>query len=424
MSFLGSLFGRNSEAHLKRADSYIASGHWGEARIELMKALKMAEDSDDPRKAEVEQKFAKVTLQLARSHEEEGDHLSASELPDEASGRYQLALSLFEGEEDRERVKGKLSRERPPSSPPPMERLFVDEHYCPSGECAPSQGEASFDGDPLDYFDVLVNTLEPDLAESYRSLGENFALAYVYTNLEDFPKAMEHYDRAMKEHPSDAILYKEMGRALLFQGETERSIEAFGQAWLGEAGDIELGYLFSSALMEQGELDRALQILSGVIEHSPDEIEAYLMMGDLYKKKEDMAKAKDTYLRALQIDPEFPATHSRLGSWAVDAGDVPLAIEHYGDAVEYGERVHDLVALADLYLQDDRDPDAALGLLNKALYLDPENRWIYLLRISEIYLKKGWNEEGQEILMRLRESVPSDQGDILQRVENLLGQGS
>lgn len=419
MSVLGSLFGRDSDFYRKRAESYIASGHWGEARLELARALKGLKDPGDPRKEEIEKMQKHVTCRLAQSHEEEGDHLLDSGLEDPARDRFHLALTLFADEEDRQRVEGKLSRDAagPPSE---MQRFFLDEYY-PTGQGSSSGTPAPLEGDPLEYFEVLVNTLDPDRAEAYRSLGEAFALGYVYTNHGDYERAVGHYEEALQAHPGHSLVHKEFGRALLFHGASERAVEELTAAREGLSDDLGLTHLLASAYTEKGETDVVLQVLKEAQSKYPKEIETYLMVGDVYVKTGEMDKAKEAYEEALKIDPEFPEAHSRLGSWATTQGDETLAVEHFSEAVENGNSVQDMVALAELYLREDQDPEGALGLLNKALYYDPEKRWFYLVRIGEIYLKKGWDEKAREALSQAREMIPEDQREVLAKVNAFLG---
>ncbi|NOY52206.1 MAG: tetratricopeptide repeat protein [Deltaproteobacteria bacterium] len=425
MSFLRSIFGGSPEKDLNRAEEHIAAGQWGDARLLLGRLLKKIGKKDAPLLEEVERKLAEVTAHLARSHEAEGDRLYDSGMADEAVERYHLALSLFEEESDRERVEEKLSREAPNSAPPlSVERLFVDENYCPGGQCSSDHEAAVFEGDPKDYFEILVHTLDPDRAEAYRALGEDFALAYAYTNLEDFSKAISCYEKALQAHPDHPILHKEMGRALLFLGESERAVASLRRAWESDPKDLELGYVFASALHEREQGEEALSVLDRLLEAHPDEIGAFLMMGDIHLKAGDMERSLERYRAVLEVDPEFPEIHSRLGEWAVAAGDRKQAIEHFSEAVEYGNNARDMQRLADLHLAEGHDPEIALGLLNNALYLDPENRWTYLLRIGEVYLKKGWKQEGMEILEQVQEKIPEDQEEARLRLEALLTGGA
>ncbi len=418
MSFFKSLFGRDVETYEKRGEAYMLSGRWGEARLELGNALQQLKDSKDPRRQKIEKKIEEATCHLARSHEEEGDHLLDSGLRKEAFEHYELALSLFEKEEDLQRVEKKLAPETAsPSSSP--SRFFLDEHLA-SPQASPAQTPTPIEGNPLDYFEVLVNTLNPNIAEEYRTLGEDFALAYVYANHGDFKTAIEYYEKTLMKHPGQRVLLKEMGRAFLFQGEIPLALNKLVSAQNSLPDDLDLSYLLASAYAEVNDLGAAMAILQEAQKKHPEEIEAFLMMGDLYAKGGEMAKAGEIYQEALKIAPESYETHSRLGAWALSQEDKSLAMTHYAEAVEHGSNVQDMVILADLYLQEAGDSDRALGLLNKALYYDSQRRWFYLVRIGEVYLKKGWNDKAREVLEQARELVPQDQKEVLQKINAFL----
>jgi tetratricopeptide (TPR) repeat protein len=279
-----------------------------------------------------------------------------------------------------------------------------------------------FEGDPLEVFEVLMNTLDPEQAEEYRSLGESFALGYAYANHGDFQQAVEYFDKALQDHADQRMVHKELGRALLFQGESQRAVDELTLARKGLQADLDVCHLLASAHSENGDPGKALEILQESLTNEPEEIETHLIIGDLLIKTGEMDNAGEAYQRALKIDPEFSETLSRMGAWALARGDESLAIEHYSEAVEHGSHVQDMVTLADLYLENERDLEGALGLLNKALYYDPQKRWFYLMRIGEVYLKKGWEDKAREVLEEVSGLIPEDQMEIIEKVNEFLGE--
>jgi tetratricopeptide (TPR) repeat protein len=299
-------------------------------------------------------------------------------------------------------------------------RLFIDEHY-QAGPPSPSHEAPPFDGDPMEVFEVLVNTLDPEQAEEYRSLGKDFALGYAYTNHGDFKRAIEYFEMALQDHPDERIVHMELGRALLFFGEYHRAVNELTRARQGLPDDPGVCHLLASALSEDGETGAALEVLQESLAKDLEDIETHLIMGDLFMKTGEMSEAGKAYQKALEMDPEFSESHSRMGAWALMRGDRALAIEHYSEAVEHGSHIQDMVALADLYLENDRDLEGALGLLNQALYYNPQKRWYYMVRIGEIYLKKGWEDKAREVLEEVRELIPQDQKEIVDKVDDFLG---
>jgi tetratricopeptide (TPR) repeat protein len=327
---------------------------------------------------------------------------------------------LFEMEEDKQRVEQKMSGQTATPQLAAQSRYFLDEHY-EDRKSPSSQDEAPFEGDPLEVFEVLANTLDPDLAEEYRSLGEDFALGYAYTNHGGFKTAIKYFEKALQSHPAQRMVHRELGRALVFQGEAKHAVKELKSAIEELPEDMELHHLLASATSESGEVDTALEILKEVQTKNPEEIETYLIMGDILLKAGDITRSGEAYQKALKMDPEFSETYSRLGAWAMARGEDTLAIEHYSEAVEHGDHLQDIVTLANLYLKEERDLEGALGLLNRALYYDPQRRWHYLVQIGEVYLKKGWDDKAREVLEGVREMIPEDRKDVLEKIDAFLG---
>jgi tetratricopeptide (TPR) repeat protein len=418
LSLFRSLFVRDVESRLKKADAYIASEQWGDARLELGKTIKCLKDSDDSRREAIVRKYVEVTNHLAQFHEKEADHLADSGLTEKAVDRYNLALSLFEADADRRRIEGKLYRKSPEAPSEPV-RIFGEAHCC-GKQCAVPEAETVFDGDPLEYFEILVHTMEPDAADAYRSLGNEFASAYAYANQGDFDKAIGLYEKAVETHKGHGILHKEFGRALLLHGDAKRAVGKLVLARRSMAEDRELGFLLASAHSEEGNTGAALEVLKGLQQEQPDDLEVYLQLGDTCLKGGEAEQAREAYAAALKIDSDFPFAHSRLGGWALAQGDKRLAITHYGKAVTHGKSVQDMVVLADLVFQENEDSGFALELLNRAFSLDEQNRWFYMVRMGEIYMKKGHRAEAREILVQARGMIPQHQKEILEKVDAFL----
>lgn len=421
MAFFKSLFGNGAEDHEKRAREYMASGHWGEARLELGRALQKIKDPDDPRREEFKRKILDVTHRLAKAHEEEGDDLEAEGLADEAAERYQLALTLVKKEEDRKRLQMKLAHEAAPAcaETEASGRLFLDTACCgASAKCAVPAPEA-LEGDPMEYFEVLMHTLEADRAEEFRSLGENFALAYAYANHGEFPKAIKYFEKAVQDHPDQRMVHKEFGRTLLCHKESKRAAEELRAArnQLGE--DLELAHLLASAYVESDQADAALEVLTQNQASFPGDLESRLMLGDLYMKKEQMDEANQAYEEALSIVPEFPETLARLGACALKQGDDSRAIDYYSKAVETSSNLQHTITLAELHFKHE-NLEEATELYHTALHNDLDNRWWYMVRIGEIFLKSGLQDKGLKVLKQARAMIPQDQEDVLQRVDGFL----
>lgn len=63
-------------------------------------------------------------------------------------------------------------------------------------------------------------------------------------------------------------------------------------------------------LIEQGEIERAINALTIFIEANNDNDEAYYLLGNAYRKMGDWQRALNNYLEAIERNPKSPAVQA------------------------------------------------------------------------------------------------------------------
>lgn len=79
-------------------------------------------------------------------------------------------------------------------------------------------------------------------------------------------------------------------------------------------------------LLESGNTDAAIQELETYVSTSGNDDEAYLLLGNAYRKKENWEGALNSYSRAIEINPSSPAK---------DAYDMIIQILNFYDTDRY-----------------------------------------------------------------------------------------
>jgi tetratricopeptide (TPR) repeat protein/TolB-like protein/predicted Ser/Thr protein kinase len=79
----------------------------------------------------------------------------------------------------------------------------------------------------------------------------------------------------------------------------------------------------------QGDPERAQKILSSLLEHYPNDVEARLELGEAYGEQGDLEKAVATFQQAVRLDPDHPRGWFLLAKNAILAGDSRRAIDEY-----------------------------------------------------------------------------------------------
>ncbi|MFA6216450.1 MAG: tetratricopeptide repeat protein [Candidatus Omnitrophota bacterium] len=129
------------------------------------------------------------------------------------------------------------------------------------------------------------------------------------------------------------------------------------------------------ALLNQriGELEKAINDYQFLIEHQLADAKVYNNLASIYAQKEDFAKAKDLYIRAIQ--------------------------ENYGMAEAHNN-------LADLYMRDD-EFNLAMGEYEKVVALEPNNTGA-LYNLGVIYAKNRDYAQAQEKWKKVLSLRPED----------------
>ncbi len=64
-------------------------------------------------------------------------------------------------------------------------------------------------------------------------------------------------------------------------------------------------------MIQEDELNTALSYLNDLIQHQPDNDEAYYLLGNIYRKQGNWQMALNNYLEAIERNPDSPAVHAR-----------------------------------------------------------------------------------------------------------------
>ena len=64
-------------------------------------------------------------------------------------------------------------------------------------------------------------------------------------------------------------------------------------------------------ILNNGEIDKARQVLMSLIREDADDDELHYMMGNVWAKTNDWQKALESYNQALELNPESPASEAK-----------------------------------------------------------------------------------------------------------------
>jgi cellulose synthase operon protein C len=127
--------------------------------------------------------------------------------------------------------------------------------------------------------------------------------------------------------PDSSSFYDLLGTALLDHRQKHQDLESaevsLEKAIQLEKHNTDAWFKFSKVQAARGSTDEAIATCQHALESNPGEAAFYVFMGQLYESKQVLDKAKEAYLRALEINPQHPLASNNLAYVMVQTGGNP-----------------------------------------------------------------------------------------------------
>jgi tetratricopeptide (TPR) repeat protein len=198
-------------------------------------------------------------------------------------------------------------------------------------------------------------------------------LAEVYMDKNNWARALDEIDTAVKLNPDSAMVQRNLGYVLDNQGRHDEAIDAFERA---AALDPKLSYIYTTAgngYVALGEYENAIAQYEKAVEASPDSPVGYDALGHASALAGDPDRGLSMLKKAIEIDPEYGPAYAHLGRLYYTQLNYESAIENFTKAFDLGVRNEEYFyeqGLAYAYLDDCPN---AVKWLEKALEVNPES---------------------------------------------------
>lgn len=132
-----------------------------------------------------------------------------------------------------------------------------------------------------------------------------------YTNggAENYKKAAEHFEAAIKLDPKYSMAYLFLGRVENALFEDEKAQAALKQAIELDPDYMEARASYAAALLDAGNLDEAVRQLNVVIRREPERGMAWYLLSQAYARKADYTDGKDAAIKAITLTPRNAEAH-------------------------------------------------------------------------------------------------------------------
>ena len=218
--------------------------------------------------------------------------------------------------------------------------------------------------------------LEPANANIFYELG------HLYLRKEDRFSAVNAFKRAIEIDPANAFYHNSLAYALVQLQDYEGAITEYQKA-IRINPDNEWTSIVSQALgaiyhQVKDNMEAAILAYQTAIVLDPNNVDAYMSLGEAYQDRNDLDNAVECYCKAVQLDPNIPRVYCNLGLVLWEKGCIDEALIAYHKAVALNPKYEIAYNnLGVIYLDGLNKPEEAIIRFTLAIKNNPNYALAY-----------------------------------------------
>src|SRR5262245_32166684 len=253
-------------------------------------------------------------------------------------------------------------------------------------------------------YEKAVTALEATALSRSEAPEALIEMAIAYFKTGQYEKASESLHRALARNPRSADARHMLGKTHFMRGEFGKAAAELETAWKLAPRDYDVAYTLGLARLKQGQLAPAKQIYSLMLRQLGDRPQLHIIFGRAYRETVFLAEAIEEFKKAIALDPKSSRAHYYLGlTYLLKDGTSRFndAAEEFNIALAINQDDY----FANYYLGiihlKERRLEAAIGLLEKACRLQPDNPDPYF------YLGQAYQaaDKHDQVIEALRKSI-------------------
>jgi Flp pilus assembly protein TadD len=167
--------------------------------------------------------------------------------------------------------------------------------------------------------------VEPHQADTMRNLGVTLAF------MEKYGQAIQHLSEAARRDPGLFDVHRALGTVLEQAGRPHEALYAYGRALESDHPSPAALERFAHLAVDQGEADRAISALCGVLDGWPDNTDVLNSLGEMMYHVGRVEEASSLFRRATDLNEHLAVAWNNLGV-------AYLSMNRPGDAVDCFKR--------------------------------------------------------------------------------------
>ncbi len=210
----------------------------------------------------------------------------------------------------------------------------------------------------------------------------NALVGQVFLQNGDAKKAEEYFAKSAKQDPKNEKIRTALALTHLAGGRDEAGLAELQDISVSESGTTATMALISAHLRRQ-EFDKALKAIDALEKKQPDRPLAANLRGRTLLAKKDMAGARKSFERSVQIDPTFFASVASLAAMDMDEKKPDDARKRFEAVLAKDPKnAQALLAIAELRARSGGPKEEVAALIGRAVTANPTEKTPRLLLVD------------------------------------------
>ena len=273
----------------------------------------------------------------------------------------------------------------------------------------------SAENSPLD--SSLRSALTSDNEHIKRGI-ESYLKKYYRDAAGEFNEVIE--SAASDKDKAVALAY--LGMISVDAGDYQAAADYFKRALSYDSSSIEIYKRLALALRYQKKYDEAISYAKQSIDKKPDDVDAKILLGNIYFEMARYADAIEQYRKALDIAPENPTALYNLASALIKTGDEFAAAEYLKRAAsidKFGEIAYRASSSLGILYTEKGDLELAEKYLKQSVSIRPNNP-VNRYNLGLVYMKSGKEEDALKEFA-IAEEYSSEEAKMLENLGDVYG---
>ena len=243
----------------------------------------------------------------------------------------------------------------------------------------------------LEDYEKASSTIKKAIAKDPNNYGFNQAAKKIYSKTSNYDDALKTLDKLIQQNPSDLQIREEYVELAIKNGDKQKALNALTQMD-NRFGTYERSTMWKLEIYESKKDKQAqLDAVNLLIKSNPENTRYLNNLAKMYMEFGDNKKAKETWKRVLEIDPDdananYGMLVENTGAAKGDSGLSVLTPMMENTSISIDDKVKELIPHIEMMSGNKEDANniQLLDLANKLVGMHPKEAKAYAVR-ADIY---------------------------------------